>query len=145
MTSDVQKTKVILEKLYEKNAFVRLLDMNITEIREGAVEISMPVSADKHANLYSVLHGGAAASLADTAMGIACATLGRKVVTVEMNINFIKSAEIGQIVRAIGSVIHCGQQTLVVDCDLWDGTDVRIAKARGTFMTIGWLEDVQHG
>lgn len=88
----VEKLKKQLTKLYDQNSFVRLLDMKIVEISEGKAVLTMAVDPNKHTNLYHVLHGGAQASLADTVMGVACATLGKRVVTIDMNINFIKSA-----------------------------------------------------
>ena len=70
-----------LSTIYEKNPYLKLLDIHITKLEEGYTEMTMPIVADKHTNLYGIAHGGALASLADTIMGIACATVGKKVVT----------------------------------------------------------------
>lgn len=129
-----------LSSVYERNSFVRLLDITIAEMGEGYAILNMPVDPEKHTNLYYALHGGALASLADTAMGVSCATLGNRVVTVEMNINFIKSAGKGEIVRAQGKVIHAGRQTMVVECDMHDSSGSLLGKARGTFMVVGRFE-----
>jgi len=77
--------------IYKQNPYVNLLDINLEQLDEGYAELSMPIM-NKHTNLYNVAHGGALASLADTCMGVACATTGKKVVTLEMNMNFIKGA-----------------------------------------------------
>lgn len=129
-----------LNSVYDRNSFVRLLDISIAEMGEGEALLTMPVDPDKHTNLYHALHGGALASLADTAMGVSCATLGNRVVTVEMNINFIKSAGKGETVHAQGKVIHAGRQTMVVECDMRDNSGSLLGKARGTFMIIGKFE-----
>lgn len=133
----VEYLKKYLPQVYERNTFVRLLDMNIIHMSEGEACISMPVTGEKHTNLYGVLHGGALASLADTAMGVSCATLGNRVVTVEMNLNFIKSAGEGRAVIASAKVLHAGRQTMVAECEMNDDTGALIGKSRGTFMIVG--------
>ena len=70
-----------LRKIYSQNSFVNLLEMKLIHVEPGNAELTMPVNPTKHTNLYNVAHGGALASLADTAMGVACASLGRRVVT----------------------------------------------------------------
>ena len=131
-----------LQKLYKQNAFVNLLDMKMAHIEPGLAEIVMPIEPAKHANLYNVAHGGALASVADTAMGVAYASLGRRVVTLELNINFIKAPDPGTEVRAVGRVIHNGRKTLVVECDVLGHANVVMSKARGTFYVVGEFDKV---
>lgn len=138
--SYVEILKKNLTLLYDRNTFVRLLDMRIVEIKEGEAILTMPVDPTKHTNLYDSLHGGALASLADTVMGVACATLGNRVVTIDMNINFIKSAQKQDVVYAEAKVIHCGRKTMVVEAEMQDSGGQLLGKARGTFMIIGKFE-----
>ena len=126
-----------LRDIYKRNAFVNLLDMRLVQVEPGAAELRMPVMPDKHTNLYNVAHGGALASLADTAMGVACASLSRRVVTLELNMNFIKAPDPGTEVRALSRVIHNGRQTLVVECEVRGMNDVIMGKARATFYVVG--------
>ena len=77
------------------------------------------------------------ASVADTVMGVACGSLGRRVVTLEINMNFIKAAESGTIVSAIGRVVHNGRNTLVVECEVLAQDETLLLKARGTFYVVG--------
>ncbi|HWR30631.1 MAG TPA: PaaI family thioesterase [Negativicutes bacterium] len=123
--------------VYHQNVFVNLLDMKLVHIEPGLAELTMPVDPAKHTNLYKVAHGGALASVADTAMGVACASLGRRVVTLDLNMNFIKAADAGTEIRAVGRVAHNGRQTLVVECDVFGTDDVVLVKARGTFFVVG--------
>jgi acyl-CoA thioesterase len=132
----------LLQHLYERNVFVRLLKMEITAIDVGRTEITMPVDPEIHTNLYGNAHGGALASLADTAMGVACATLGKRVVTLDFNMNFLRGVSIQPAIKAIATVIHNGSRTMVIECDLVDQGDDLVAKARGTFFTIGKFEGV---
>ena len=145
MSQKEQLDQALLEYLQEKyhdNKFVNLLEMEIVSAHKGSLVLSMPIRADKHTNLYLAVHGGALMSLADTAMGVACATLGSRVVTLEFNMNFIRNVEAGDVVRAEGSVIHHGRQTMVVEAVLHNEGGKLLAKARGTFFVIGKFEAV---
>lgn len=126
-----------LSTIYEKNPYLKLLDIHITKLEEGYTEMNMPIIADKHTNLYGIAHGGALASLADTIMGIACATVGKKVVTLEMNMNFIKGAVPQAAITGIGRVIHNGKSTVVAEGQILDGEKKLIGTSRGTFFVIG--------
>lgn len=139
MTDQLLLLKDHLAKLYSHNPFVGLLQMKIVELREGAAELSMPVTSDKHTNLYNIAHGGALASLADTAMGMACATTGKKVVTLDMNLNYIRSAECQQAITASAALIHNGSQTMVAEADIFDGMGNLLVKARATFFVTGFF------
>ncbi|HMM21146.1 MAG TPA: PaaI family thioesterase [Selenomonadales bacterium] len=131
--------------LKDQNPFVGLLRMKLEALREGEAELSMPVIPEIHTNLFGAAHGGALASLADTVMGVACATKGSRVVTIDMNINYIQSAPAGEAVKACGRVIHHGKTTAVVEAEILDGDGQLLAKARGTFFVVGPLEQDDHG
>ena len=138
--SRLARLKEQLPEIYSLNPFVGLLRMKIEELNAGEATLSMPIIQEIHGNLYGLAHGGASASLADTVMGVACATLGKRVVTLDMNINYLAGAVPGDTVRALGKVIHDGQNTVVVEAELSDGAGKLIAKARGTFFVIGSFE-----
>lgn len=124
-------------EIYHRNVFVNLLQMSLDEVGDGRSILSMPTDPAIHTNLFGMSHGGALASLADTAMGVACASLGRRVVTLEMNMNFIKAAAPGEHITARGNVVHNGRSTLVVEAEVTKGDNVLLAKARGTFYVLG--------
>lgn len=142
MDSNIEWLTKTMVELYGENSYVKLLDMKIERLDNGHAEISMPIIATKHTNLYQVAHGGALASLADTIMGVACATTGKKVVTLEMNINFIKSAVPQLAIRGTGKIIHNGKTTMVAEGRIVDGQDNLIATARGTFFVTGIFEEL---
>lgn len=137
MSSQSFPLKDYLVEIYDRNPYVRFLDMQIVNLGEGRCELAMPVDAAKHTNLYNIVHGGALASLADTAMGVACASTGKKVVTLDMNMNFIAAAGPQQAIRSIGTVIHNGKSSMVAEADIVDEQGNLILKGRGTFFIIG--------
>jgi 1,4-dihydroxy-2-naphthoyl-CoA hydrolase len=132
--------KKYFQAIYDTNSFVNLLEMKLTHIEPGLAELTMPIDPLKHTNLYHVAHGGAMASVADTAMGVACASLGRRVVTLELNMNFIKSAQADTQTLARARVVHNGRNTLVVECDVLGDGDSLVLKARGTFYVVGQFD-----
>lgn len=115
--------------------------MNIVDVEPGKAVLEMPIKKEKHTNLYKAVHGGALASLADTAMGIACVSTNSKVVTIDMNINYIKNINAGGIARAKGVVVHRGRRTFVAECDIVDENQQLLVKSRGTFFNHGPFED----
>jgi len=129
--------KEILYKRYDINPFVKLLQITIAHLEEGAAVLDMPVLEDKHTNLFNVAHGGALSGLADTAMGVACATLRKKVLTLEMNMNFIRAATPQKAIRARGRVLHNGNSTMVAEAEVFDSADTLLLIARGTFFVVG--------
>ena len=129
--------KEYFQETYRDNSYVKLLEMKLDHIEPGSARLSRPIKPEKHTNLYSVAHGGAMASVADTVMGVACGSLGRRVVTLEINMNFIKAAEAGTVVFAVGRVLHNGRNTLVVEGEVLGQDDTLLLKARGTFYVVG--------
>lgn len=130
-----------IQTFYDKNPFVKHLDMQIESIKDGRTRLMMLVDADTHVNFYGFAHGGALASLVDTAMGSACLSVGKKVVTVEMNFNCIKPAPAGQRIVADGYIIHNGRKTIVAEAEIRGEDSSLIVRARGTFFVIGTLTD----
>ncbi|MBU2704039.1 acyl-CoA thioesterase [Sporomusaceae bacterium BoRhaA] len=133
----VAQFKNCLQAVYKKNPFINLLEMKITALEAGRITMTMPVVFGKHTNVHQIAHGGALASLADTAMGLACGTLDQKVVTMDMNINFVRGAKPDQLVYAHAEVIHQGKKTLVVEAAVVDSEEKLLAKSRGTFFVVG--------
>lgn len=125
-----------LRSLYAENPFVNLLQMEITEMSEGNITLNMPI-VNKHANLYKATHGGAIASLADTAMGLACATTGKKVVTLDMNLNYIRNVPIGDSLTAVANLIHNGGRTMVSETNIYNNENKLVVAARATFFVTG--------
>ncbi|HWR38359.1 MAG TPA: PaaI family thioesterase [Patescibacteria group bacterium] len=134
----IAKLRAHLQNLYDANPYVTFLQMSIDELSEAQVCLSMPIVRE-HTNLFGVAHGGALASLADTAMGVACATTGKKVLTIDMNINYIRSATVNTRIQAIGRVIHNGNHTLVAEAEILDEAGQLLAKSRGTFFAAGYF------
>ena len=81
-----------------------------------------------------VLHGGVLMALADSAGGV-CAFLnlppGAHTATIESKTNFFGAVTKGT-VRACSRPLHRGRTTIVVETDLYDSDDRRVARTTQT-------------
>ena len=133
---DLALIKDRIHTIYSENPFVTLLQMEIVELGTGKAILSMPIKT-KHTNLYNSAHGGALAALADTVMGMACITTGKNVVTLDMNLNYIRNIPCPEALTAVGTLIHNGSRTMVATTDIFNNTNQLVVSARATFFVTG--------
>lgn len=79
-------------------------------------------------------------SFADTVMGVACFTLGKRVVTLEMKGNFVKGVKAGQRLRAVANVEHNGNHTMVTTGRIYNDMGELVYMSTGTFYVIDGFE-----
>lgn len=118
--------------------FLELLDIRPVAAEKGHAVFEMRVE-QRHLRTLGILHGGVTATLLDTAMGYAAGTLspaGYFVVTVQLNVNFIRPGWDGETLQVTGNVKHSGQQTAVAYGEIRNAEGVLLATGTGTFMYI---------
>ncbi|NPV26367.1 MAG: PaaI family thioesterase [Firmicutes bacterium] len=145
MNWDIVKNEGIdparFERILEINQtcpFHRYLGLNLASVAPGQASVIIKVQPE-HANLFEYAHGGIASALADTAMGMAIRSVGYSVVTVEMNINYIAGAKVGQTLTATATVLNIGKNIIVAETEVRDENNSLIAKARCTFFIRGQI------
>lgn len=139
--SKAEITKIIVDN-YSKNAFVSLCGIKIVDIECGIATLTMEADSAKHTNMYSVVHGGALAALADTALGAACASTGARIVTVDYSINFLQNIKAGDTAKSIARVLHRGHKVIVVEVATYGSNDTLLTKLQGTAYVIGNFENI---
>lgn len=112
-----EKCLALLRDVYKENHFISYLRITIDSVKYGEATLSMTVDEEKHTSQYGVAHGGALEALADVALGVACATMGKKVMTLSFNMSFIRNIHAGERATATARVRHNGRRTMVVDVD----------------------------
>ena len=125
-----------INNFYEDNPFTKHLGVDIVSIDKGNVCVSLTIKHE-HTNVYGIAHGGVIMSLCDMAMGAACLSVGKKVVTLDFNINILKSIDMEDAAIVKGMII--GRSTVVAECEVFNKDNKLCAKARGTFFVIGRL------
>ncbi|HSE41665.1 MAG TPA: PaaI family thioesterase [Acidobacteriota bacterium] len=115
----------------------QLIGFRLVSVKPG--ESVVELNADKrHSNPMGTLHGGVLCDIADSAMGIAYASLledEESFTTLELKINFIKPVWNANL-RAIGRVVRKGNTVGLVECSVLDDNDKLIARASSTCLTL---------
>lgn len=111
------------------------LGLRLTALEEGKAGCAM-TAAPKHSNIYGTVHGGTFAAVADFAMGVACVTTGKRVVTIDMNVSYIKSAPAGSRLKAVGEVVSRGKRIMRAEGKIFCG-DLLLARAQASYYVTG--------
>ncbi|OMP67795.1 hotdog fold thioesterase [Domibacillus epiphyticus] len=121
-----------------KGTLVEALGMEIIEIKEGRVVMTMPVDERTHQPL-GYLHGGASVALAESAASIGAAALidneTELCFGLEINANHIKSKRDG-IVTATAEIEHRGRTTMVWTIKITDEDGALICLSRCTVAVV---------
>ena len=90
------------------------------------------VVGKKHLNFADILHGGTLMTLADQAMGMTAqqATGGKMHVTIELNIQFVSAAHLGEFVEARCEVVRLARTLVFMQSKLCVGARI-VASATG--------------
>ena len=118
--------------------FSVLMGFDVERLYEGGAVLGMTVG-DHHRQIHNVVHGGAIATLADTAGAIAAYTVapkGVELATIELKINYLLPIAEGK-VEAEGKVLRAGRNFMVVECDVRNHNGALAAKALMTFGAAG--------
>lgn len=116
--------------------FWKLLGIKVVEIDDGYAKLVMPFH-EKLTQPYGIVHGGAIFSLADSAVAIATTSIvepERKVLTIEMKINFLAPVKDG-VMEAKARVLRKGR-IIPAEVDITNN-GVLVAKAIATYIILG--------
>jgi uncharacterized protein (TIGR00369 family) len=127
-----------LRRAVESSPYYQLLQISLEQIDKGFARFRMPFRKEL-TQAYGVVHGGAIASLADTAVAFAVMTLvqpGEKVTTAEFKINFFSAVRAGAMTGEARAVYQ-GKRLVVADMEVKDEAGKLLAKGRATYAIIG--------
>ena len=122
------------------NTVIDFLEVEVVPTPDGEDRLELSVDS-RHANLYSMAHGGVLTTMADTAMGAKCLALNKRVVTISLTIEFMHAIMTGTRIITDAAVLHDGRQTMVCECRLVDAAGKLYAKSSATFFVTGLLTD----
>lgn len=130
----------LLEKVRERfkhNHFPTLVGIEIDSIEHGRAQLSIDVT-EKHLQLQNIMHGGAIATLIDTAVAVAiigASQPGARFTTIEMKVNYLAPIREGRVV-ADARLIRDGRTIVVAECDVTDSHGKLAAKGLLTYMRL---------
>ena len=126
-------------EFYHANRVIDFLEVEVVPTPDGEARLEL-CADNRHANLYSMAHGGVLTTMADTAMGAKCLALNKKVVTISLTIEFMHAVMTNTPrVFTEATVLHDGRQTMVCECKILDAKGKLYAKATATFFVVGHL------
>lgn len=90
---------------------------------------------ERHLNPHGTVHGGAVATLCDSAMGAAVATGDSAPVTIELTVTYLEPVPAGRVL-ATAKVRRRGSRITIVEADVTDHEGNDVAHAIATFTTL---------
>jgi len=116
---------------------LQTLGVSLVYLGPGEASMKLTVGHD-YTTVKNRLHGGIIATLADSTMGWAVASLGREgSVTIDMSLNYFAPIFEGSELISEAYVIHAGRTTVVAEANLYNQDRKLLAKSRGTFYVTG--------
>ena len=103
------------------------LGIKLVAFSERGSEMTMEVR-ESHKSVYGRAHGGAIASLADSACSLALVTVmeaNEFIATQSLNVNYSLPVEEG-ILQARGWVVHRGRHTAILEADIFDNAGRKV-------------------
>ena len=117
--------------------FAKLLGIQVESREPGHAVLSMKMRDDLMRN-GGIAHGGAVATLLDSAMAIAImATLAEneQTVTVDLTIHYLRPLSEG-VVRASARIVRAGRRVVTVSAELFDSQERLAATAISTYLRL---------
>lgn len=117
--------------------FAKLIGLELETIEPGLAVMSLRIRDDLMQN-SGVVHGGAIASLIDTAMAFAIIPLlaeGERTTTVDLTINYLRPLTSGRAI-ATARVLRAGRRAIAVSADVSDDLSNHAATALSTYLRL---------
>jgi acyl-CoA thioesterase len=126
-----------IQEKFETNHFPKHLGFEIDLVEPGRARLAVEVRREL-LQLQGVMHGGAIATLIDTA--VAFAILGSsstdiRFTTVELKVNYLSPIRGGRVV-ADARLVRDGRRIVVADCEVFDSEGKLAAKGLVTYIKL---------
>jgi len=119
-----------LHATFETVPYAKLLGMGLGELGRGEASVHLDVRHDLKQN-RGVVHGGAIASLLDTAAAFAAVTIlepGERVTTTDLTIHYLRPVGAGRL-TARAKIIRSGRRISVLSAEVFDSNKTIVATA----------------
>lgn len=135
--SEYEKGAIIVKEMLAADAFSRWLGIQVEEIGQGSAKLSCLIR-EEMTNGFDVVHGGVLFSLADSALAFAAASTGRKALTLESSISFLKPVQTGAKLTVVTESVREGKRVAhyLVRIFLQNGDLAALFKGSVLFVTM---------
>lgn len=126
-----------IQKALSTVPFAKLLSLELEDIGAGTATLAVNVRKELTQN-QGIVHGGAIASLVDTATAFAILSLlppGERVTTVDLTISYLKPVSKGRL-SAVAKVVRAGRRLFVVSAEVFDEDGNLVTTALSTYIKV---------
>ena len=117
--------------------FAKLLGIELDSLEPGHAVLSMPMRDELKRN-GGIAHGGAIATLIDSAMAFAIVPMlaeDERSITVDLTIHYLRPVSEGT-ARASARVVRAGKRVITVSAELFDSQEKLAATAISTYLRL---------
>jgi acyl-CoA thioesterase len=122
---------------FKKVPYLKLIGMELVDLKSGEAILRLQMR-DELRQPHGLLHGGATASIIDTAMAFAVITKlaeNEKASTVDLTVHYLRPVTTGAIV-CTAKVVKAGKRLLTVSAEVVNDEEKLIATALSTYTKI---------
>lgn len=133
--TEAQRKRV--ERALDAVPFAKLIGIQLEEVVEGRSVLTMAVRDELKQN-HGVVHGGAIASLIDSAMAFAIIPLlaeKERTTTVDLTIHYLRPLTEG-VAKSTARVVRAGRRVVVVSAEVVDHRERLVATAVSTYLRL---------
>jgi acyl-CoA thioesterase len=126
-----------IEKAIDTVPFAQLLGIELDNISNGTATLGLTVRKELLQN-HGMVHGGAIASLIDTATAFAIISLlapSERVTTVDLTVSYLRPLTEGRI-TAVARVLRSGRRLFVVSAEVFDKDGKLATTALSTYIKL---------
>ena len=126
-----------IERAIEAVPYARLLGIQLEKVAPGEATLTLAIRPELTQN-HGVVHGGAIASLLDTATAFAILTLleaDERVTTVDLTVSYLRPAVEGTL-QATARVLRQGRRLFTVSAELVDSGGTLLTTALSTYIKL---------
>lgn len=126
-----------IHEAFERVPYAQLLGIEVGEMERGSATLHLTVRDELRQN-RGVVHGGATASLVDTASAFAILTLlepGETTTTIDLTVHYLRPLTAGR-ATAHATVRRAGRRVLTVSVDVLDEAQTLIATALTSYLRL---------
>lgn len=114
------------------------LGLEIVADDDGRTQLRLVVD-ERHLRDGGIVHGGLFATLLDAGVGLAgrsASAAADRLVTAQLNLNFLRTAVAGDVLTVHGEALHVGRTTVVARAEIRNQHHQLVAAATGTLLPI---------
>ncbi len=129
-----EEQKQAASEMIKKIPYPSLLGFELVDLKFGEAVVKLKMR-DELRQPYGVLHGGATASLIDTAMAFACISClpeGEKTTTIDLTVHYLRPHTDGE-VFCTAKVVRAGKRILTVSAEVVNEQGKLIATSLSTY------------